>query len=230
MIFSKNNLIILLILFGGFLFSANYVRAEEIDTDGDGYGDQLEIANGYSPYTAEPLKLTEHDADQDGLNDYWELQFKTDPQLADSDGDGYDDGLEIDYAYDPLSAQTQKISQRVEINLSQQKLFYFVGDQPWKEFLVSTGKPSMATPQGEFEIINKDPKAWSNSYKLWMPYWMGLGNGSFGIHELPLWPNGYREGENHLGKPVSHGCIRLGIGPAQYLYERLEKGMKVLIK
>jgi len=204
--------------------------AEEIDTDGDGYSDQLEIANGYSPYTPEPFLLTENDADQDGLSDYWELKFQTDPQQSDSDQDGYFDGVEIDYAYDPLSAQSDRLSQRIEINLSEQKLFYFLDDQLWKEFLVSTGKASMPTPQGEFEIVNKNSKAWSNTYKLWMPYWLGLANGSFGIHELPLWPNGYREGENHLGKAVSHGCIRLGVGSAQYLYDRLEIGTKVVIK
>ncbi len=227
--FNKNILIIFALVVFSFLFLIN-VQAEDIDSDGDGYGDQQEIANGYSPYTAEPLKLTENDADQDGLSDYWELQFQTNALEADSDQDGYSDGLEVDNTYNPLSPLDVKLPQRVEIDLTEQKLFYFVNDYLWKEFLVSTGKPGMTTPKGEFEIINKNPKAWSNAYKLWMPYWLGLGNGIFGIHELPLWPNGYREGENHLGKAVSHGCIRLGIGPAQYLYERLETGMKVLIK
>ena len=227
--FNKNILIIFALVVFSFLFLIN-VQAEDIDSDGDGYGDQQEIANGYSPYTAEPLKLTENDADQDGLSDYWELQFQTNALEADSDQDGYSDGLEVDNAYNPLSPLDVKLPQRVEIDLAEQKLFYFVNNYLWKEFPVSTGKPGMATPKGEFEIINKNSKAWSNSYKLWMPYWLGLGNGIFGIHELPLWPNGYREGENHLGKAVSHGCIRLGIGPAQYLYERLEIGMKVLIK
>ncbi len=62
-----------------------------------------------------------------------------------------------------------------------------------------------------------------------MPYWQGLGSGRFGFHELPVWPNGYREGERNLGIPVSAGCIRLGIGPAEFLYNWTTTETKVLI-
>ena len=46
---------------------------------------------------------------------------------------------------------------------------------------------------------------------------------------LPYWPSGYREGTNHLGIPVSHGCVRLGIGPAKTLYDWAEIGTTVAI-
>lgn len=201
-----------------------------IDSDGDGYDDDTEIKNNYSPFNPAKIRIDESDVDGDGLNDYWELKFKTDPWSADSDGDGYADGEEVDRAYDPNSSSTVKLNRQIEINLKDQKLTYLVAGYPWKDFTVSTGKPSMPTPKGNFKILNKVGKAWSKTYGLWMPYWLGIGNGSFGIHELPIWPNGYREGENHLGTPVSHGCIRLGIGPAQYLYERVEIGTEVIIK
>lgn len=202
----------------------------ELDFDGDGYSDAAEIKNGYSPFNPEKVKLAKSDMDFDGLSDYWEMKFKTDPFIADFDGDGYQDGAEIDFGYNPLSSSSAKLAQKIEIDLAAQKLTYLVGGQPWKEFVISSGKPSMATPTGNYKIINKIAKAWSNTYKLWMPYWLGLGNGQFGIHELPVWPSGYREGADHLGKPVSHGCIRLGIGPAKYLYERVSQGTAVVIK
>lgn len=170
------------------------------------------------------------DSDNDGLSDAWELKFGTDPLNADTDNDGHKDGQEVDWGYNPLASSTKKIAQKIEIDLKNQKLTYFVGGQPWKEFIVSTGKPGMSTPKGTFKIINKSKKAWSNTYKLWMPFWMGLDRGEFGIHELPVWPNGYREGANHLGKPVSHGCVRLGIGAAQYLFDRVAVGVTVQIK
>ena len=87
----------------------------------------------------------------------------------------------------------------------------------------------MPTPTGKFKIINKQEKAWSKKYGLWMPYWLGLNANGIGIHELPIWPNGYREGENHLGRAVSHGCIRLGLGAASYIYNRVSIGTLVLI-
>lgn len=198
------------------------------DTDGDGYDDWIELNHGYSPHNPNPVKLEDNDYDKDGLSDRMELNFHTDLTNPDTDGDGHSDGEEIDNAYDPLSNEDIKLAKRIEINTGAQELSYFLGGVRMDKFLISSGKPSMPTPKGHFEIINKHPKAWS-SYGLWMPYWMGLGTGRFGIHELPVWPNGYREGEDHLGKPVSHGCVRLGVGSAEFLYNWAEVGTPVFI-
>lgn len=168
------------------------------------------------------------DTDGDGLTDEMELKFGTDPNNPDSDGDGFKDLRELDWAYNPLSSSTVKLAQRIEINLKAQKLSYFVNGIKWREYTVSTGKASTPTPKGEFKITDKSTKAWSRTFGLWMPYWMGLGRG-YGIHELPIWPNGYREGTNHLGIPVSHGCIRLGLDGAAYLFERVSVGVVVKI-
>lgn len=168
------------------------------------------------------------DTDKDGLSDDLELKFKTDPTNPDSDGDGFKDGAEVDWAYNPLSSSTDKLSRKIEVDLKKQRLSYFVNGIKWREFKVSTGKAAMPTPKGEFKIRNKVVKAWSKEYKLWMPYWMGI-VGGVGIHELPIWPNGYQEGEKHLGTPVSHGCIRLGVKDAPYLFDRLEPGVSVKI-
>jgi len=205
-------------------------QADFIDTDGDGYSDAEEIAAGYSPFNPAPIKAIDSDVDGDGLSDYHEILFGTDPFNPDTDGDGYTDFAEIDNGYDPLSPEPKRLALRIEIRLKAQMLDLYIGGHKWREFQVSTGKPSMPTPTGEFTIVNKIKKAWSKSYGLWMPYWLGLDRGRIGLHELPVWPNGYREGESHLGKAVSHGCIRLGVGPAQYLFERAEVGTKVLIK
>jgi hypothetical protein len=168
------------------------------------------------------------DSDGDGLTDEFEWIFGTDLNNSDSDGDGHSDFIEIDNAYDPLSSSTQKFPQKIEIDLKNQRLFYLVNGVRWREFMVSSGKPSMPTPTGNFQIRNKAKLAWSKNYGLYMPYWLGI-VGGIGIHQLPYWPNGYREGADHLGQPVSHGCIRLGIIPAAYLFERVEVGTPVEI-
>ena len=88
----------------------------------------------------------------------------------------------------------------------------------------------METPRGQTKIYNKYPRAFSRSYGLFMPYWMAIAaDGSRGIHELPEWPNGYKEGANHLGIPVSHGCVRLGVGPAKFVYDWVQIGTPVVI-
>ena len=211
-----------------FLLSYPDYDEQKLDFDGDGYGDDFEIGKGYSPFDAKAKKITESDTDSDGLSDYFEIKLKTDPLNSDSDGDGHKDGAEFDLAFNPSSSSSKRLERRIEINLKKQELTYFVSGLAWRAFTVSTGKTSMPTPTGNFKILNKIPKAWSATYKLWMPYWLGLGR--FGIHELPIWPSGYREGENHLGKPVSHGCIRLGVGPAKYIFDRVDVNTLVIIK
>jgi lipoprotein-anchoring transpeptidase ErfK/SrfK len=63
-----------------------------------------------------------------------------------------------------------------------------------------------------------------------MPFWMAITpGGSFGIHELPEWPDGDKNGANDLGSPVSHGCVRLGIGPAERVYNWAEIGTPVVV-
>lgn len=116
----------------------------------------------------------------------------------------------------------------IDVSVSHQIMTIFEDGQEVNQFLVSTGKLGMETPRGEFKIKTKEKNHWSTQYKLWMPYSMNF-NGPDFIHELPYWPNGYREGENHLGKKVSHGCIRLGIGPAKYVFDWAEIGTPVYI-
>lgn len=210
--------------------SLYYTLPDSADTDGDGYSDGEELASGYSPHRPY-YRLSQLDWDKDGLSDEAELFFHSDLRSIDSDNDGYDDYDEIEAGYSPVNpAADARLDKSLEIDLRAQELHYLVGGYYWKTFPVSTGKPSMPTPTGEYRIVNKSPKAWSSAYGLWMPYWLGLGTGRFGIHELPIWPSGYREGEDHLGKAVSHGCIRLGIGPAAYVYSRLSVGDRVLIR
>lgn len=200
------------------------------DTDGDGHDDWIELNTGFSPLNQERVKLEDSDYDNDGLSDRMELNFRTDLSRADSDGDGFLDGEEIEKACNPLNADIgEKLTKRIEINLAKQELSYFLGGVRMGKFPISSGKASTPTPKGHFKIKNKSPKAWSAGYGLWMPYWLGVGKGNFGIHELPIWPSGYREGENHLGTPVSHGCIRLGIGPAEFLYNWAEPGIEIFI-
>lgn len=118
----------------------------------------------------------------------------------------------------------------IDINLKEQVMVIFEGGSALDAFLISSGKRGMDTPQGSFKVFNKHPRPWSKKYSLYMPYWMAIvGSGLFGIHELPEWPSGYKEGQNHLGIPVSHGCVRLGVGPAERVYNWAEIGTPIVI-
>lgn len=209
---------------------ASPLMVKATDSDNDGYEDQLEVQHGYSPYAADK-RLTQNDADNDGLNDDLELKFKTNPLNTDSDNDGYADGLEVNAGYDPLNSTPVKLPKKIEIILSTQRLSYYLGQVKLGEFPISSGVKSLPTPTGEFKIYKKQPRAWSKASQLWMPWWMSFySSGLYAIHELPEWPNGTKEGSDHLGKPASHGCVRLGVGPAKLLYDWTPIGTKVVIK
>lgn len=142
---------------------------------------------------------------------------------------------EKDYALRILQAKkfTQaKITtgKYIDLSLAAQVLSVFENGKLIDSFMVSTGKRGMETPRGSYQIRNKAPRVWSKAYGLYMPLWMAVASdGKFGIHELPEWPGGYKEGANHLGIPVSHGCIRLGVGPAKIVYDWTAIGTPVVI-
>ena len=118
----------------------------------------------------------------------------------------------------------------IDVNLSTQIMTIFESGRLLGSYLISSGKRGMDTPKGRHAIFNKTPRAWSKTYGLYMPYWMAIvPGGKFGIHELPEWPGGYKEGANHLGIPVSHGCMRLGVGPAKTIYDWADIGTPVIV-
>lgn len=123
-----------------------------------------------------------------------------------------------------------KSGKYIDVNLATQIMTLFNNGKVVDAFLISSGKPGMNTPKGTHQVYNKHPRPWSKQYGLYMPFWMAItGDGKYGIHELPEWPGGYKEGQNHLGIPVSHGCMRLGVGPAEIVYNWADIGTPVIV-
>jgi lipoprotein-anchoring transpeptidase ErfK/SrfK len=188
----------------------------------------MEILYGYDPLTKGKLK--DGDFDKDGLSDRLELLFDVDPTVPDTDGDGRKDGAEVEAGYSPTSTEAVVLEKSIRITLANQRLERVVGGIPISSHAISGGLPKTPTPVGEFTVLNKHPRAWSRSAGLWMPYWMHFSGRGHGIHELPEWPGGYKEGANHLGRPASHGCVRLGVGTAKLVYEWSTVGTRVTVQ
>ena len=188
-----------------------------------------------SALAALPARAAPVDTDTDGLIDDLEVAFQTDPARPDTDGDGFSDGLEVEQGYSPVSALPVKLTKQIVIDIGTYRLSRYLGGVKLDEHLISPGLPKLPTPIGQFTVSKKHPKAWSRSGKLWMPWWLNFTGprapaGMYAIHELPVWPDGRREGERSLGRPASHGCVRLGIGPAKMLYDWTPEGTPVVIR
>jgi len=146
--------------------------------------------------------------------------------IGDTDGDGQ---KEILVAPQNLPIGNTDLYKYIDIDVSDQKFRYYQNGFLIGDFITSTGKPSTPTRLGEFDTLSKHDMAYGGADGMrWsMPYFIGFYNsGSLqnGIHELPFL-NGYREGTNSLGHAVSHGCVRLQIGPAKEVYDWTEVGV-----
>lgn len=123
---------------------------------------------------------------------------------------------------------------RIVIDLSDQHLYAYEGDTRVYDFVCSTGIASSPTITGTFQILSKEENAYASSWDLWMPHFMGIYRSgpdfTNGIHGLPTLSSGARLWEGYLGRPVSYGCIVLGLDEAATLYAWAELGTLVVIQ
>jgi L,D-transpeptidase catalytic domain len=125
----------------------------------------------------------------------------------------------------------------IVIRRSANELIFHRGNRKPVKLGVATGQPSYPTPLGQFTIIDKQLNPW------WYPpnsdwaagaspippgpgnplgtRWMGLSVPSVGIHGTP--------DAASIGYSASHGCIRMRIADAEWLYEHVSLGTPVFI-
>lgn len=121
----------------------------------------------------------------------------------------------------------------IDISINDQMMTIIENYRIINKFPVSTGTWDMPTPIGTHQIYNHIPDSYSTLYDLYMPNWMAITpDGGYGIHGLPYWKYSWGnvyEGENHLGWRVSHGCVRLSLENAKWLYGWAPVGTTVIV-
>jgi hypothetical protein len=129
----------------------------------------------------------------------------------------------------PNKIETDK---RIEVDLSEQKLYAYDGDELFMEEAVSTGKPLYPTPRGNFRVFKMTPSR----------YMQGPIEGITEQHyDLPGVPWGlyftYQGAVIHgsywhdnFGQVWSNGCVNLPPAEAEKLYRWAELGTKVIVR
>ena len=123
----------------------------------------------------------------------------------------------------------------LKVNLSKQELAVYLGDTDVRDFRVSTGKSSTPTPTGNYDIlIKQEVRVGFEAPHYIMPKYMMFQSSGYGFHALPsLSLHGgddfWTEAKDHIGIPVSHGCVRLLPEDAAWLYDFADVGTKVEI-
>ena len=121
---------------------------------------------------------------------------------------------------------------RIEINISTQRFYAWIGDKLIYTFPTSTGLRGRDTAAGHYKVLDKIPMAYSSIWRLKMPYWLGIyyvGNIENGIHALPIRPDGSVMWGGLLGQKASYGCVILSTEAARIMYEWAEIGTPVHI-
>jgi lipoprotein-anchoring transpeptidase ErfK/SrfK len=117
------------------------------------------------------------------------------------------------------------------------ELRYYKGARLVRKFGVATGQTVYPTPTGTFSVVDKQLNPW------WRPpdspwalgkkpippgpgnplgtRWMGLSAAGVGIHGTP--------DDASIGYSVSHGCIRMHISDAEWLFHHVKIGTPVVI-
>ena len=117
------------------------------------------------------------------------------------------------------------------------RLLFFDSAKYDRTFGVATGQSAYPTPLGDYEIVTKQrdpwwyppPSPWAQDSQPVPPgpgnplgtRWMGLSAPYVGIHGTP--------DAASIGYSASHGCIRMRIPDAEWLFEHVKVGTPVFI-
>ena len=137
----------------------------------------------------------------------------------------------------PAAVTRRSFGSIVVIHRGSNQLRLYTGMRHVRTFRVATGESRYPTPLGRFRIVAK----WANPW--WYPpasewakglkpvppgpgnplgtRWMGISSPGVGIHGTP--------DAASLGYSVSHGCIRMAIPEAEWLFQRVRVGTPVFI-
>ena len=145
--------------------------------------------------------------------------------------------LRLEFA--PLKAAVTRssIGPVIVIRRGSNRLYVYNGRRFWRVFGVATGQSQYPTPLGRWRIVVKwrNPwwyppnSSWAKGSKPIPPgpgnplgtRWMGLSASGVGIHGTP--------DDASIGYSASHGCIRMHIPDAEWLFNHVRIGTTVFI-
>ena len=218
--------------FGDFADAVNHFC--ELTTGHGGYihgvGDIIGISHAQTGWDGKEFRIVAMDeTENDEISpEDTETPDNDDPaqEVSEEDSIGPEDNTSIIENID----YSDSANFRIEIDLSRQRLTVFYREDILKEMICSGGALETPTPLGEFTTNQKIEYSWVDRFDVGAYYWIRFFE-DYLIHSVPFDENGEMivEEFEKLGNPASHGCVRLRLDEAKWLYETLPLGVKVLI-
>lgn len=120
----------------------------------------------------------------------------------------------------------------IDVNLKKQRVYIIAKGKTVYSMIMSSGIKD-STPHGDYHIDGMRNKHFYNqNEKVGADYWVGFIDAEYLFHSVPT---NYNFGEYiasegmKLGKPASHGCVRLSVADAKWFYENIPDGTSVHI-
>jgi len=147
----------------------------------------------------------------------------------------------------PVRVRTKPVAPKVSvgtyakvivINRSINRLFLYNGNKLFRTFPVATGQAIYPTPRGTWHIVVKyrnpwwyppTSSSWAQGLKPVPPgpdnplgtRWMGLDAPGVGIHGT--------DAPSSIGYSASHGCVRMQVPDAEWLFDHVDIGTTVFV-
>jgi lipoprotein-anchoring transpeptidase ErfK/SrfK len=146
--------------------------------------------------------------------------------------------IELATAPVPAKITVADLGAVVIIDRSAHTLKLFNARTLLQTFYVAVGQAVYPTPQGMFEVVTKQQNPWwyPPTYSDWAKglkpvppgpsnplgtRWMGISAPGVGIHGT--------YSDSSIGYSLSHGCIRMHVWEAEWLFQRVQVGTPVII-
>jgi lipoprotein-anchoring transpeptidase ErfK/SrfK len=124
----------------------------------------------------------------------------------------------------------------IKVSLERQRVYIMSGEACVYTMIASTGLDSPAddrTPEGTFHVQKERGLSFYNGREReGARYWVSwLNHGEYLFHSVPTDKSGniISEEAKKLGIKASHGCIRLSLADAKWIYEHVKVGTRVVI-
>ncbi len=131
----------------------------------------------------------------------------------------------------PDTSLSPKSIYSIDVSVGEQKVRIFENSNLIKEWVVSTGKNN-STPLGKFKIQNRGDWFFSQKYQQGAMWWVSFKDwGVYLFHSVPM-DNARSiiiDEANKLGTPASHGCVRLEVEDARWIYDNIPQDTEVYI-
>ncbi|WP_081887398.1 L,D-transpeptidase [Bifidobacterium callitrichos] len=118
----------------------------------------------------------------------------------------------------------------IDVSLAKQRVYIKSDGATIYSMIVSTGMND-TTPHGSFTIGVRGDHFYNPEERMGADYWVRI-TGPYLFHSVPTNENAGEyladEGDK-LGRPASHGCVRLSIADAKWFYDQIPSGTPVTI-